>query len=131
MNLVVLSGNLCKDIELKQTQSGVSVLRNTVAVRRDFKENGEYVSDFIDIVVWKNQAEYLDKYASKGSKVELKGRWEVRKYQANDGSTRTANECVVESISILSELKKNEDTGEKQPQQQTLVEDENPSDLPF
>lgn len=129
MNLVVLSGNLCKDIELKQTQSGLSVLRNTVAVRRDYKENGEYVSDFIDIVVWKNQAEYLDKYASKGSKVELKGRWEVRKYQANDGSTRTANECVVESISILSELKKNEDS--EQPKQQTLVEDENPSDLPF
>ena len=131
MNLVVLSGNLCKDIELNQTQSGVSFLRNTVAVRRDFKENGEYVSDFIDIVAWRNQAEYLDKFASKGSKVELKGRWETRKYQTADGSTRTVHECVVDSISILSELKKNEDSEDNQPKQQTLVEDENPSDLPF
>lgn len=99
MNKVILSGNLCQDVEVKQTQNGKTVVTNCIAVQREYKSpNGEYESDFINIVVWGAQADYLGKYANKGDRVELCGRWMVRKYQVADGSTRVANECAVESI---------------------------------
>jgi single-strand DNA-binding protein len=106
MNKVILSGNLCQDIELKQSAAKKSVVTNCIAVQREYKNaNGEYESDFINIVVWDKQAEYLSKYASKGDRVELCGRWTVRKYTANDGTNRVVNECVVESIKAFSKPK--------------------------
>ena len=106
MNKVILSGNLCQDVELKQTQSGKSVVTNCIAVQREYKnEQGAYDSDFINLTVWGAQADYLSKYANKGDRVELVGRWQVRKYTANDGSTRTVSECVVESIKAFSRQK--------------------------
>lgn len=109
MNKVILSGNLCQEIELKQTVGGKSVLTNCIAVQREYKnEQGAYDSDFINLVVWGAQAEYLSKYASKGDRVELVGRWTVRKYQATDGTNRIVNECVVESIKAFSRQPKEE-----------------------
>ena len=122
MNKVILSGNLCKDIELKQTQSGKSALNNSIAVRRDFKDaDGTYQTDFIDFIAFGNQAEYLSKYASKGDRVELVGRWQVRNYVDKNGYDRRANEVVVENISLVTPKKK-----EEQPQ-----EDKSVDDLPF
>lgn len=113
MNKVILSGNLCQDIELKQTQTGKSVLTNCIAVQREYKnESGNYESDFINIVVWGVQAEYLHRYASKGDRCELVGRWNVRKYTANDGTNRTVSECVVESIKVFRKQQKTETTDE-------------------
>ncbi len=99
MNKVILSGNLCQEIELKKTNSGKSVVTNCIAVQREYKnEQGEYESDFINLVIWGIHAEYLSRYASKGDRVELVGKWKVRKYTANDGTTRKVDECEVESI---------------------------------
>lgn len=109
MNKVILSGNLCKEIELKQTQSGKSALSNSVAVRRDFKDaDGTYQTDFIDFIAFGNQAEYLRKYAYKGDRVELVGRWQVRNYVDKNGYDRRANEVVVENISLVTPKKKEE-----------------------
>ena len=109
MNKVILSGNLCKDIELKQTQSGKSALNNSVAVKRDFKDaDGTYQTDFIDFIAFGNQAEYLNKYASKGDRVELVGRWQVRNYVGKNGYHHRANEVVVENISLVTPKKKEE-----------------------
>lgn len=106
MNKVILTGNLCQDIELKQTQGGKSVVTNCIAVQREYKNaSGKYESDFINLVIWDKQAEYLSRYASNGDRVELVGRWTVRKYQANDGTNRVVNECVVESIKAFSKPK--------------------------
>lgn len=124
MNKVILTGNLCKDIELKQTATGVSVLQNTVATKRDFKENGEYITDFINIVVWRQQAEYLNSYAAKGDLVELIGRWQVRKYTDQNGNNREANECVVDNIKILKSSKQD-------PAEPVLDESIDEGDLPF
>lgn len=130
MNKVILSGNICQSIELKKTQGGKSVVSNCIAVQREYKnEQGTYDSDFINIVVWGAQAEYLSRYASKGDRVELVGRWTVRKYTANDGTTRTANECVVESIRAFSKPK-----AETQPEyvaRESFEEIANDNDLPF
>lgn len=109
MNKVILSGNLCHEIELKQTQSGKSVVTNSIAVQREYKnEKGEYDSDFINLVIWGAQADYIGRYAHKGDRVELVGRWTVRKYAANDGTNRIVNECVVESIKAFNRQPKEE-----------------------
>lgn len=130
MNKVILSGNICQAIELKNTQSGKSVVSNCIAVQREYKnEQGTYDSDFINIVVWGAQAEYLSRYASKGDRVELVGRWTVRKYTANDGTPRTVSECVVESIRAFSKPK-----AETQPENvagESFEEIANDNDLPF
>lgn len=109
MNRVCLTGNLCQDVELKFTQSNKEVVTNCVAVQREYKSaNGENESDFINIVVWGQSATYLSRYAHKGDRVELCGRWTVRKYQDANGNTRTVNECVVESIKAFSKQAKEE-----------------------
>lgn len=129
MNKVILSGNLCRDIEVKQTSNGKSVVSNCIAVQREYKnEQGAYDSDFINLVVWGAQAEYLGKYAHKGDRVELVGRWTVRKYTANDGSTRTASECVVESIKAFSQQKQESQQAYAAPR---FEEINNGDDLPF
>lgn len=122
MNRVCLSGNLCKDIELKKTSSKKAVVSNTIAVNRDFKnDDGEYETDFINIIVWEKTAEFLSKYAKKGDRIELVGKWQVRKYQSSDGENKVVNECVVEWLKITNPRKQEE------PQQ---VEEDDDS-LPF
>ena len=122
MNRVCLSGNLCKDVELKKTSSKKAVVSNTIAVSRDFKnDDGEYETDFIDIVVWEKTAEYLSKYAKKGDRIELVGKWQVRKYQTSDGKNRVVNECVVEWLKITN--------SKKQEEVQSVEEDDD--SLPF
>ena len=109
MNKVILSGNLCREVEVKQTTTGKSVLRNCIAVLRDYKNaNGGYDSDFVEIVVWGQSAEYVGKYGNKGDRVELVGRWEARKYEDNNGNPRTAHECIVESIRVFSNRQREE-----------------------
>jgi len=103
MNTIILSGNLCKNIELKYTTSNKPVLQNTIAVRNDYKNaNGEYDSQFINIVVWNKAAEYLNKYAAKGSKVLLEGRLQNRSYEKQDGSKAYITEVVVEKVELLN-----------------------------
>lgn len=125
MNKCILSGNLCRDIELKYTNSNKEVVSNCIAVSRDFKNaQGEYESDFINIVVWGASATYLSKYASKGDRVELVGRWQVRKYEDSNGTQQIVNECVVESIKAFGNKKEEP----KKAESLAPVED---NDLPF
>ena len=133
MNKVILSGNLCQEIEVKYTQSGKEVVTNCVAVQREYKnDKGEYESDFINIIVWGQSAKYLHQYARKGDRVELVGRWTVRKYTANDGSTRTVNECVVESIKAFSRQPKADTAAPYNPYEQPqFTEMADNEDLPF
>ena len=106
MNKVILSGNICKDNELKYTTNNIAVLMNTIAVRNDYKnKEGKYDSQFINFIAYRNNAEYLNKYAVKGSKILLEGKWNSRKYQKQDGSTAYVNEVIVERIELLSAVK--------------------------
>lgn len=103
MNKVILTGNLVRDPELKQTQNGKSVISNAIAVNREIKDaNGQYQTDFIDFTAWGNQAEYLARYGHKGDRVELCGRWQQRTWQDRDGNNRRADECMVENLSVFS-----------------------------
>ena len=119
MNKVILTGNLCRDIELKQVNGGKAVLSNCIAVKRDFKNSkGEYDSDFINITVWGASAEYLAKYGKNGDRVELVGRWRVDTVETN-GEKQYYHKCEVEQITVFSREKK-ETTQEEKPERPQL-----------
>lgn len=108
MNNVILSGNICKDIEVKYTQSNnVEVVSNTIAVRNDYKNaNGEYESQFINFVAYKNNALFISKYASKGSKILLEGRINTRNYEKEDGTKVYVTEVIADKFELLDKKKK-------------------------
>ncbi len=122
MNKIIITGNLCKDIELRYTNNKIAVLQNTVAVKNDFKNaDGEYDSEFINIVVWRQTAEFLNNYAAKGSKVLVEGRLTNRTYDKQDGTKGYITEVVAEKIELLGSPAKSENkehkTDEKAPEQ--------------
>ena len=122
MNKVILTGNLCKDIQLKYTQNNTPILRNTIAVKNNFKNpDGEYESEFINIVVWNKSAEVLKDYAGKGSKILVEGRITTRNYEKQDGTKVYITEVVAERIELLAKQSSNSTNSIKE-QQDTLKE---------
>ena len=109
MNKVILSGNLTADPNLRKVPSGMSVASGTIAVRREFKENGEYKTDFINYVAWDKQADYLSSYTKKGDKIELCGRWQVREYERQDRTKAYVNEVIIESVNSLTAKPKDDE----------------------
>lgn len=121
MNKVILSGNLCQNLGLKYTTSNISVCQNTIAVKNDFKNNnGEYESQFINFVAYRNNAEYLCKYANKGSKVLIEGKLQIRNYDDKDGNKRYVTEVIVDKAEVLDGRKKEEKV---EPQKEDINED--------
>lgn len=103
MNKVILSGRIVNNPEIRYTPNGKAVVQNALAVRRNFKnEGGDYDADFINVVFWGNQAEYIANYVPKGSLIEVSGRWQRRQYQDNLGNNKYIDECIVEDCSLLS-----------------------------
>jgi single-strand DNA-binding protein len=103
MNKVVLIGNLARDPELQTTNSGVSVCRFTLAVTRRFSNSdGGREADFINITVWRNQAENCHKYLKKGSKCAVTGRIQTSSYDAPDGSKRYTTDVVADEVEFIS-----------------------------
>lgn len=103
LNRIVLIGRLTRDPELRSTSSGIPVATFTLAVDRGFKNSaGEKETDFIPIVVWRGQAETCATYLSKGKMAAVDGRLQIRSYEAQDGSKRTAAEVVAENVRFLS-----------------------------
>lgn len=102
MNKVILIGNMVKEPEIKQTTNGKTMIRNSIAIRNDFKNaDGEYGTEFVNILVWNNQAEYLSKYAHKGTKIAVEGRMQTSSYDADDGTKRYSTEVVCNNVEIL------------------------------
>lgn len=103
-NGVHIMGRITRDLELRHTQSGVAVCQFCVAVTRSFKDaNGEYQSDFIDCVAWRNSAEFITKYFSKGAMIALDGELQTRNYTDKDGNKRKATELLVSSAAFTGE----------------------------
>lgn len=96
LNHINLMGRLTKDVELRRTGSGVAVASFTIAVDRDFSKEKE--TDFIDIVAWKNTAEFANNYLSKGRMVVVSGRLQIRSWNDKDGNKRKTAEVVAENI---------------------------------
>ena len=110
MNKFIGTGNITKDIEVRMTTGGVAVLSNSIAMRNDYKNaNGEYDSTFINFVAYRNNAEFLNKYASKGSKVLIEGRINNRSYDKQDGTKVYITEVIADKVELLSNPTKKEE----------------------
>lgn len=107
MNRVCLNGRLTKDIDLRYTQNNVAVASFTLAVQRKFKnQNGDYESDFINCVAYKQTAEILSKYTGKGDLIGIEGRIQTRSYDNQDGKKVYVTEVIVENVEFLTTKKK-------------------------
>ena len=101
MNRTFLVGRITADPELRTTPNGIATTRITVAVNSMPNANGERVADFINVVVWRRQAENVAKYCSKGSLVGVEGRIQSRSYDAQDGTRRYVTEVVADNVTFL------------------------------
>ena len=91
LNHIVLMGRLTRDPELRHTGSGIAVASFTLAVDRDFKgQNGETSVDFIDVVAWRNTAEFVSKYFTKGRMAVVSGRLQIRNVYFGDSKRESA-----------------------------------------
>ena len=99
LNKVVLMGRLTKDPELRRTGSGTAVTSFSLACDRDFKsQSGDKETDFIEVVAWKNTAEFVSKYFSKGRMAVVEGRLQIRDWTDKAGNRRTTAEVVAENV---------------------------------
>ena len=98
INNVTLVGRLTKDPELRKTQNGVSVVSFTVAVNRRFNRDE---TDFINVVAWNQTADFLARYATKGSLVGIEGRIQTRNYEDKTGNKVYVTEVVADSVQLL------------------------------
>ncbi len=123
MNKVILIGNIVNDITIEKTSSGNSILKNTIAVRRQFKNaDGEYESDFIRFTAFKRTADFLAQYANKGDRIGLEGRWQTGSYDGANGKIYT-NDLIVDNVELLTAPRK-----EEKPKEELSI---SPEELPF
>lgn len=110
MNTAVISGNIATDIELKFTPSNVPVCSFNVAVRKNYKNaDGEYGTDFIPCVAWRNNAEFISKYFSKGQGIIIGGSIEVRSWDV-DGQKHWKTELNVEKVDFVGGKREGQNT---------------------
>ncbi len=101
LNTIILMGRLTADPELRTTSSGLSVSSFTVAIDRRYQRQGEdKQTDFIPVVAWRQQADFVSKYFSKGQMIAVEGSLQSRKYEDKNGNPRTAYEVVADRISF-------------------------------
>lgn len=134
MNKVILIGNLTRDPDYGETQSGISFCNFSIAVNRPYNDsNGERQTDFFNIKTWRGQADNCAKYLRKGSKVGVVGSLQTRTYEDNDGNKRNVTEIVANEVEFLSSANKSDDRGETTRAQRSRPELEpiDDGDLPF
>lgn len=121
MNKVMLIGRITRDPELRYTSSNIPSVRFTLAVNRPFEnQNGERETDFINIIVWRKQAENVKKYVSKGSLVAVEGRIQTGSYE-KDGQRVYTTDVVADNVQFL----------ESKSQSQSRQEEMTPADFAF
>lgn len=98
LNKCFLLGRMTKDPEIRRTNGGTAVTSFTLAVDRDFKTNGEKETDFIDVVAWRNTAEFVSKYFSKGRMAIVEGRLQIRDWTDKNGNKRRTAEVIADNV---------------------------------
>ena len=130
MNSINLIGNICNDLELKSTSNGKYVCSFSLAVKRPHVKD---TTDFLNVVVWNQSAEYLSKYAHKGDRISVSGVLTSRNYEDKNGNKRTAFEVVSNDVSVLERKKSSseEKTVSDNLQNANFVEIDPEGELPF
>lgn len=110
LNSTILLGRICNDLELKSTQSGTEILNFTIACDRKFQSQGEKKTDFIDCIAWKQTAEFISRYFSKGSMIAIEGRLQTDNYTDKNGNKRKSVVVVAESVSFCGGKSESKDS---------------------
>jgi single-strand DNA-binding protein len=142
LNKVILGGRLTNDVELKSTQSGVSVATFSIAVNRKAVKDKPQETDFINCTAWRNTAEFISKYFKKGASICIVGSLQNRTWNDNEGNKRYATDIVVDEAVFVDS--KNNAQGTEGPSSTNYIPDayktpqnanfegaELDSDLPF
>lgn len=117
LNFICIMGRLTRDVELRRTGSGIAVASFTVAVDRDFAQDGkEKETDFIDCVAWRQTGEFVSKYFNKGSMIVVKGRLQLRNWTDKEGNKRRSAEIVADNVYFGEGKKSQEGSNTTQPQ---------------
>ena len=113
LNKCFFMGRLTRDPELRHTQSGTAVASFSIAVDRDFKDKqtGEKATDFIDVVAWRQTAEFVSSFFSKGRMVVVVGSLQMRDWTDKEGNKRRSAEVIAESV-YFGDSKRDVDTGQ-------------------
>ena len=127
INKAILMGRLVADPELKQTTSNIAVCKFTIAINRPFtpKDGGEKQSDFINIVVWRNTAEFVSKYFTKGKMIIVEGALRNNNYTDSNGVKHYTIEVHADNVSFGGD-KKSDDASTQQPKQQEQAKENVP-----
>ena len=114
LNHITIMGRLTRDPELRYTQSQTPVASFTLAVDRDFgsRDGGEKQTDFIDCVAWRNTAEFVSKYFTKGSMAVVSGRLQIRDWTDREGGKRRSAEVVVDNMYFGESRRRDGDSGD-------------------
>ena len=104
INKVIIMGRITHDLEIRQSQGGTAVLSFTVAVERGYVKQGEErQTDFINCVAWRQQAEFIEKYFSKGRMIAIEGNLRTRTYDDKNGAKHYVTEVFVDNVSFTGE----------------------------
>ena len=118
LNTAIIMGRLTADPELRTTNTGIAVTTFTVAVDRRYQKAGEEKqTDFINVVAWRQTAEFVSRYFQKGSMIAVRGSIQTRRYEDNNGNKRTAVEIVADEVSFCGS-KAETGTGSRQVMEQ-------------
>lgn len=129
-NRAILIGRLTADPELKTTPNGVNVCSFRLAVDRPYKKDGERKADFITMVAWRQQAEFVCRYFGKGKPIGVEGSIQTREYTDKDGNKRVAVEVVADRVFFVESKGRNDESAPPSGQDDyTVLDDDN--DLPF
>lgn len=105
MNVVTIIGRLAADPELKTTGSGISVTNVCVAVDRKVTKGEDKITDWIDVVAWRNTAEFICKYFQKGSPIVVTGSLQTRMWDDKNGQKRKTVEVIADSVEFVPKAK--------------------------
>ena len=105
LNNWTILGRMTSDVELRSTQSGVSVCNFCVAVDRNYKKDEERITDWIDCVAWRGTAEFISKYFHKGDIIAIAGSGQTRNWEDQNGNKRKSVELLVETVSFAGARK--------------------------
>ena len=123
LNTIILQGRMVNDVDTRYTPTGVAFLTFTIAVERDFKDASGRKSDFVDVVAWRNTAEFVPKYFHKGDLILVSGRLQQRTYQTSEGQPRKTIEVLAEHV-WFSESRKTPGTTSEEPAMGEFTEED-------
>ncbi len=117
-NRIILMGRLTKDPELKTTQSGVTMCRFSIAVDRAYSKGQEKQTDFFDITAWRNTAEFVSKYFTKGRMILVDGKLQNNNYTDQNGVKQYRNAIIADNVAFCGDKSGNQQNGQAPPAQQ-------------